>query len=76
MRDWTDADVVFVSSLCFPDALLKDILSIAQGLKSGAKLLLLSLPDKSPLLDHFVVSKTLHCKMSWGRNVVYVATKR
>lgn len=33
--DWTDATFIYVSSLCFPDALVEQFLQCCQSLKKG-----------------------------------------
>lgn len=67
--DWSDADLVYISSLCFPETLLTEIAVRMENLKPGARILTLKafLPSSSFLLLH-----TAKAKMTWGSASVYL----
>lgn len=67
---WSQADVVFASSICFTDTLMQNMLNIAKEMKRGGLLLTLKLPDHYNA--HFKLFKQEWVKMSWGRCLVYV----
>ncbi len=67
--DWTDADVVFASSLCFPDELMKDIAEMGKKLKKGTIIISIkNWPDPTT----YRVLHYLNVKMAWGKKGVYV----
>lgn len=37
--DWTDADVVFANSTCFPSPLMRQIETMCRGLKAGSRVI-------------------------------------
>jgi len=67
--DWSEADLVYVSSLCFPETLLTEIAIRMEKLKPGARVLSLKafLPSSSFLLLH-----SAKAKMTWGPASVYL----
>lgn len=67
--DWLDADVVYTSSICFPEDLIKALAEKGRLLKKGARVITLrNWADTSnyKILYYFKV------KMTWGSNSVYV----
>lgn len=63
--DWSGADVVYTSSICFPDELIEGIADQAVKLKKGARLITLkSLPSGRNYLE---LMHSLQLKMTWGR---------
>jgi hypothetical protein len=70
--DWSDADIIFTSSICFPEELIEGILEKAKQLKVGTRIITLkSLPPN----DAFVQAYSLRVKMTWGKTGVYVLEK-
>lgn len=70
--DWSDADIIFTSSICFPDDLIEGILQKARSLKVGTRIITLkSLPPN----DEFTQLHSLRVKMTWGKTGVYVLEK-
>jgi hypothetical protein len=61
---WSNADIVYASSICFPDELVEGIAERCERLKKGARILTLkNFPEKGYLrLDYM-----LKLKMTWGR---------
>ena len=45
LLDWSDADLVYLASTCFPDTLMQTLLRKFAQLKAGAVVLCLSVPD-------------------------------
>lgn len=70
--DWSDADIVFTSSICFPNELIDGILEKSRLLKKGAKIITLKL---LPPNDIFEVKHNLRVKMTWGKTGVYIIEK-
>jgi len=70
--DWSDADLIFTSSICFPQELIEGMLNCAKRLKRGAKLITLrSLPPN----DVFTQLHALKVKMTWGKTGLYILEK-
>lgn len=70
--DWSDADVIFTSSICFPDTLIDGIFNKAKQLKKGARIITLK---NLPSSEEFEVKYDLRVKMSWGKTGVYILEK-
>mmetsp|Transcript_15109 Transcript_15109/g.22727 ORF Transcript_15109/g.22727 Transcript_15109/m.22727 type:complete len:774 (-) Transcript_15109:140-2461(-) len=73
MTGWTDADIVYVSSICFPDPLLQKLATLGRALKPGSKFITLKLPENYS--QHYDITHQGWYKMSWGRVLVYVLTR-
>jgi len=70
--DWSDADVIYTSSICFPEDLIKDMVEIGKKLKPGTRIITLKNWGESEIyktLNYFKV------KMTWGKNGVYILEK-
>lgn len=72
--DWSDGDLVYVSSLCFADILLQGIFLRAQKLKPGSILLTSKVPEGFE--NSFSVVKSVWCKVSWGRTKIFVLIRK
>lgn len=70
--DWSDADVVYASSICFPDDLVDAIAERGKCLKKGT--IILSLKVWKPASQYKVVS-SLQLKMSWGATSLCILEK-
>jgi hypothetical protein len=70
--DWSDADIIFTSSICFPEELIEGILERAHRLKVGTRILTLK---SFPPSDEFMLRHSLRVKMTWGKTGVYVLEK-
>ena len=70
--DWSDADLIYVSSICFPDSLIHNLVELGKKLKAGTRILTLKIwEDRST----YRVLHNLRIKMSWGKNGVYILEK-
>ena len=70
--DWSNADILFSSSICFPNELIEGILANSHRLKKGARFITLkSFPPNSI----FEVIYSIRVKMTWGKTGVYVLEK-
>lgn len=67
--DWTNADIIYASSICFPANLIKALAEKGRRLKKGTKILTLK---KWPLPEVYRVLHNLSVKMTWGRTGVYI----
>ena len=70
--DWSDADVLFSSSICFPNELIEGILEKSHLLKKGARFITLK---NFPMNSIFEVRYSTRVKMTWGKTGVYVLEK-
>lgn len=70
--DWSDADLIFTSSICFPMELIQGMLQLAKKLKKGTKFITLR---SFPPNDVFEVRHSLKVKMTWGKTVLYILEK-
>ena len=70
--DWSDADIIFTSSICFPSELIDGMLEKAKQLKKGARFITLkSFPPNEVFEQKF----NLRVKMTWGKTGVYILEK-
>eukprot|EP00826_Nyctotherus_ovalis_P049655 TRINITY_DN6018_c0_g3_i2.p1 TRINITY_DN6018_c0_g3~~TRINITY_DN6018_c0_g3_i2.p1 ORF type:complete len:357 (+),score=99.51 TRINITY_DN6018_c0_g3_i2:580-1650(+) len=67
--DWTNADIIYAASICFPANLIEALAEKGRRLKKGTKILTLK---KWPLPEVYRVLYNLNVKMSWGRTGVYI----
>ena len=67
--DWRDGDVVYVSSLCFPESLLREIEEKMRRLKAGSRILSLKAFLPPP---EFHLVRTCKVTMSWGPTSIYL----
>ena len=70
--DWSDADIIFTSSICFPEELINGIFEKAQQLKVGARIMTLK---SFPVNDFFDVKYSVRVKMTWGKTGLYILEK-
>ena len=68
---WSTADIVYASSVCFPDELIEAIARRAALLRKGARIITLK---NFPACDYLRLDLNLKLKMSWGRCQVLVYT--
>ena len=65
--DWYEADIVFFSSVCFPDFLIDGTLDLFEKLKPGTRIISLkTLPTRSYLENY----ASLKVRMTWGLHIV------
>jgi hypothetical protein len=70
---WSSADIVYASSICFPDALVEGIVKKCEKLKKGARIITLkNFPTEEG--SHLRLDYILKLKMSWGRCSVHLYT--
>jgi SAM-dependent methyltransferase len=72
------ADVVFVSSVCFPDSLLSSIVRNAASMRKGSVLATLRLPasfEAEIAAAGLAIVSTCWVKMSWARVQVHILRK-
>ena len=70
--DWTDADIIYTSSICFPEGLITELAEKGKALKPGTKIITLK---SWGLPDTYKVLRNLKIKMTWGNNGVYILEK-
>ena len=69
---WEDADILFSSSICFPNELIEGILEKSHLLKKGARFITLK---NFPTNSIFEVRYSTRVKMTWGKTGIYVLEK-
>ena len=67
--DWSEADLVYISSICFPESVLHRIFERATRLKVGSTLITLKLIPGFE--KYFELKAEKWFKMSWGSILVY-----
>jgi hypothetical protein len=70
--DWSDADIIYTSSICFPDELVEGIVNKCSKLKTGTRIITLK---SFPPRDYYILEYTLKVKMTWGRCQVLIYKK-
>jgi hypothetical protein len=65
--DWFDADIIYFSSVCYPDYLTNGVMDRCVNLKTGARMISLKpLPERS-YIQMYAMMKV---KMTWGLHQV------
>jgi hypothetical protein len=70
--DWSNADVIYASSICFPDDLIKELAEKGKSLKKGT--IILSLKAWHLKTEYKVVNN-IQLKMTWGKTGLYIIEK-
>ncbi|CAI2364295.1 unnamed protein product [Moneuplotes crassus] len=70
--DWSDADILYVSSVCFSDEMLEGINEMSNDCKIGSRMITLKLLPENP---NWTKLRTFRAKMSWGPSEVYIFQK-
>ena len=71
--DWSDADLVYISSICFPEHVLIQVFEKATKLKIGSTVITLKLVPGFE--SFFELSAEKWYKMTWGSILVYFLTR-
>jgi hypothetical protein len=69
---WSTADIVYASSICFPDELVDGILDKCQFLKPGSRVITLK---AFRVVNYLRLDYALKLKMTWGKCQVHIYTK-
>ena len=64
-QDWSDADIIYISSLCFLDDLVLNIFEKCSLLKMGSRILTLK---EFPAGDYLRLISAFRLQMSWDRS--------
>ena len=72
--DWSDADVVFISSICYSDNLMESIHSALCALKPLSLLITLKLFEDCE--GYFNLKGQSYLQMSFGRVTVYILQRK
>lgn len=67
--DWSDADLIYTSSICFPGELIEKLAEKGKGLKPGTKIISLK---SWGLPEVYKIAHSVKVKMTWGNNGVYI----
>ena len=72
---WSSADIVYASSICFPDSLIEGIAAKCAFLKKGARVITLkNFPATEETNRYLRLDYNLKLKMTWGRCQVLLYT--
>ena len=70
--DWSDVDVLYVSSVWFSDEMLEGIDEMSNSCKKGTRMITLR---QLPRNENWKNLRTIRVKMSWGPSEVYFLEK-
>lgn len=71
--DWSDADIIYAASLCFPVQLLKAVSEKCKFLRKGARIMTLKMiPGVN---EHLKLVHYFKIKMTWGLSDLFVLEK-
>eukprot|EP00743_Colponemidia_sp_Colp-15_P010522 GILK01011596.1.p1 GENE.GILK01011596.1~~GILK01011596.1.p1 ORF type:complete len:567 (-),score=61.01 GILK01011596.1:368-2068(-) len=73
-EDWSGADILYISSICFSDELLQAIATKTERLKSGS--CVVTLKDLRALTGSLRLIENFRVKMSWGKSSCYVFERK
>lgn len=62
-HDWFDADIIYLSAVCFSDELVAKVADLCANLKKGSRIISLK---EIPGRDHLKNFANVKVKMSWG----------
>lgn len=68
IHDWTDADIIYLSAVCFSDALVSGVADLFESCKKGTRVISLKEIPARPFLELFAAIKV---KMTWGLQLVF-----
>ena len=66
--DWSDADIIYLSAVCFSDALVAAMADLFETIKKGSRVISLKEIPQRPFLTLYA---TIKVKMSWGIQLVF-----
>ena len=69
--DWSNADIIYIASVCYPEPLMEGIIEKTKFLKKGTIIITLKLMTEMSLkaIQHFKI------KMTWGSSDIYILEK-
>ena len=68
VHDWSDADIIYLSAVCFSDELVAGVTDLFTRVKKGSRVISLkAIPDR-PFLELYA---TIKVKMTWGIQLVF-----
>ena len=68
VHDWTEADIIYLSAVCFSDALVAGVADLCDRLKKGTRIVSLKEIPSRPFLELYAAIKV---KMTWGVQLVF-----
>ena len=72
-HDWSDADIIYLSVFCLPDALVSDVADLFESCKMGTRVISLK---EIPVRSFLELFATIKVKMTWGlKSVFYYRVK-
>lgn len=71
-QDWSNSDIIYMSSLCFLDDLMDSIIYKCSKCKQGTRVLTLR---EFPINTDWTLTNSVRVLMSWGRSNCFIYTK-
>lgn len=68
MHDWSDADIIYLSAVCFSDELVAGVADLFTRVKKGTRVISLKEIPARPFFELYAAIKV---KMSWGLQLVF-----
>lgn len=68
VHDWSDADIIYLSAVCFSDELVAGVADLFTRVKKGTRVISLKEIPARPFLELYAAIKV---KMSWGLQLVF-----
>lgn len=72
-HDFSDGDVVYLNSTCYPDTMMTTLAQACERLKPGSSVITLSKPLGS---NAFTLTHSDQCRMGWGEVTVLVYRRK
>ena len=66
--DWSDADIIYLSAVCFSDELVAGVADLFTKVKKGTRVISLKEIPARPFLELYA---TIKVKMTWGVQLVF-----
>ncbi len=63
VHDWTDADIIYLSAVCFSDELVAGVADLFTRVKKGTRVISLKVIPERDFLELYA---TIKVKMTWG----------
>ena len=70
--DWSEADIVYAASICYPEKLMNGIAERMKLLKKGTRMITLKMFEGT---KDWNITHNLRVKMTWGRTSVFILEK-
>ena len=66
--DWFDADIIYLSAVCFSEELVEQVADLLNNVKAGTRIISLRPLEQRPFLEQYA---SVEVKMSWGSGRIF-----